>query len=115
MSPSSCIVEAFSGPSSVLIRVATLSLLLSAAGGAIASPIEQMIGGIEAVIAACGPVDPKSAKTGAELLERERVQNKLDLQAIRNTEGYRSIYNAEVNRLLALTPKARQLACQSVW
>lgn len=90
-------------------------LLLAAAMPSHAQQIEQMVGGIEAVIVACGPVDPKSAKTGTEMLERERTQRKLDLAAIRNSDGYKSVYNAEVNRLLALQPKARLAACQSVW
>ena len=101
---------------SQLIRVpALLLLLLCATGAAVATPIEQTIGGIEAVIVACGPVDPKSAKVGADLLEQERAQRKLDLAAVRNSESYKSIYNAEVNRLLAMPPKARQAACQSTW
>jgi hypothetical protein len=92
-----------------------LFLLLAAwSGPSAAATIEQIVGGLEAMIVACGPVDPKSAKAGAEMLERERVQNKLDLAAIRTTEGYKSVYNPEVNRLLAMPPKARQAACQSV-
>jgi hypothetical protein len=91
-----------------------VALLLAAwAGSSSAATTEQIVGGLEAIIVACGPVDPKSAKAGAEMLERERVQNKLDLAAIRATEGYKSVYNPEVNRLLALPPKARQAACQS--
>lgn len=94
-------------------------LVLLMAGGMVplarAATIEQTIGGIEAVIVACGPIDPKTAKTGAELLERERVQRKLDLAVVRNSEGYKSVYNAEVNRMLALPPKARLQACQSVF
>ena len=98
-----------------LVRVAVALLLLSRAGVSSATPIEQIVGGIDAVVMACGPVDPKSAKTGTEMLERERVQRKLDLVAIRNSESYKSLYNTEVNRLLALPTKARIQACQSVW
>jgi hypothetical protein len=101
----------------VVGRVLMFVLLLSAGfvSPARAVTIEQTIGGIEAVIVACGPVDPKTAKAGAEMLERERVQRKLDLAAVRNSEGYKSVYNAEVNRMLALPPKARLQACQSVF
>lgn len=101
----------------VVGRVLILGLLT--VGGLVspvqATTIEQTIGGIEAVIVACGPVDPKTAKAGAEMLERERVQRKLDLAAVRNSDGYKSVYNAEVNRMLALPPKARLAACQSVF
>jgi hypothetical protein len=101
----------------VVGRVLILVLLMAGglASAARASTIEQTIGGIEAVVVACGPVDPKTAKAGSEMLERERVQRKLDLAAVRNSEGYKSVYNAEVNRLLALPPKARLAACQGVF
>jgi hypothetical protein len=98
-----------------LAHVAAALLLPLLPALSFATTIEQIVGGIDAVVIACGPVDPKSAKTGAELLERERVQRKLDLNAIRSTESYKSLYNAEVNRLLALPTKARIQACQSIW
>jgi hypothetical protein len=80
-----------------------------------ATPMEQTIGGIDAMVAACTPVDPKSAKTGSEMLERLRAQHKLDLAAVRRSDDYKAIYNPELNRLLAMAPKARQQACQSVF
>ena len=84
-------------------------------GAVQASQVEQTIGGIDAMIAACGPIDPKYAKAGAEMLERLRAQHKLDLAAVRKSDDYLAIYNPELNRLLALAPKARQQACQSVF
>jgi hypothetical protein len=80
-----------------------------------ATPIEQTIGGIDAMVAACGPVDPKSTKAGTEMLERLRVQHKLDLAAVRRSDDYKAIYNPELNRLLGIPPKARVQACQSVF
>lgn len=84
-------------------------------GSALAAPVEQVVGGIDAMVFVCTPIDPKGARTGLELLERAREQRKLDLPRIRATEGYRTIYNAEVNRLLAQPPKDRLAACQSAW
>jgi hypothetical protein len=75
----------------------------------------QMVGGIEAVIAACAPIDPKSGKTGTDLLEGTVAQKKLDLQAIRKSDAYKSVYNSEANRLLSLPLKDRQAACRSAW
>jgi hypothetical protein len=89
--------------------------LATAAQAAIGAPVEQVVGGIDAMVFVCTPIDPKSAHTGAELLERARAQHKLDLPSIRKTGSYRSVYNAEVNRLLALPPKDRVAACQSAW
>ena len=90
--------------------------LLAAMGGPVAAaPAEQVVAGIDAVVFACTPIDPKSAKAGAELLERARVQHKLDLALIRSSEPYKATYNAEVNRLLALPTKERAAACQSAW
>lgn len=82
---------------------------------AIAAPVEQIVGGIDAMVFVCAPIDAKSARTGQDILERARDQRKLDLPSIRATDGYRTIYNAEVNRLLAQTPKDRLAACQSAW
>jgi hypothetical protein len=83
--------------------------------GAHAAPVEQVVGGIDALVFVCTPIDPKSARTGQEVLEKAREQRKLDLKFIRATESYRTVYNAEVNRLLALAPKDRLAACQSAW
>jgi hypothetical protein len=80
-----------------------------------AAPIEQVVGGIDAMVFACAPIDAKSAKTGSELLEKARVQRRLDLAAIRSTDSYKAMYNSEVNRLLALPPKDRLSACQTAW
>jgi hypothetical protein len=102
-----------------LIGVTARCLLLAAACAAAptawATPVEQTIGGLDAMVAACGPVDPKSAKAGTEMLERVRAQNKLDLEAVRRSSDYQAIYNPELNRLLAMQPKARVQACQSVF
>jgi hypothetical protein len=75
----------------------------------------QMIGGIEAVVAACAPIDAKSGKTGSDLLENAAARRKLDLASIRKSDAYKSIYNSEVNRLLSLPLKDRQAACRSAW
>jgi hypothetical protein len=49
------------------------------------------------------------------VLKALAARDKLDLAAIRKTEGYRSIYNSEVNRLLLLPAKDRLAACQNAW
>lgn len=95
--------------------LAGFATALLAAHGAQAAPVEQVVGGIDAMVFVCTPIDPNSARTGLELLERARAQRNLDLRAIRATESYRGIYNTEVNRLLALPPKDRLAACQSAW
>lgn len=89
--------------------------LLAAPIVASAAPIEQVVGGIDAMVFACTPIDAKSAKTGSELLEKARIQRRLDLPAIRSTDSYKAMYNSEVNRLLALPPKERLSACQTAW
>jgi hypothetical protein len=76
---------------------------------------EQTVGGIEAVVFVCTSIDPKSAKTGGDMLKALMARDKLDLAAIRKTEGYRSIYNSEVNRLLLLPVKDRLAACRNAW
>ncbi|MGY4831264.1 hypothetical protein ACVNIS_22025 [Sphaerotilaceae bacterium SBD11-9] len=98
-----------------LIGAVARCLLLAAPCAAMATPVEQTIGGIDAMVAACTPVDPKSAKTGTEMLERLRQQHKLDLTAVRNSDDYKAIYNPELNRLLAIPPKARVQTCQNVF
>ena len=67
-----------------------------------------MVGGIEAVLFVCTPIDAKSVKPGQEILQRAVEQRKLDLAAIRKSDAYRSTYNAEVNRLLALPPRTSE-------
>ena len=96
-------------------RAIAVAFSLAVAAPAFGAPVEQVVGGIDAMVFVCAPVDPKSARTGQEVLERARVQRKLDLAGIRATESYRSVYNAEVNRLLALAPKDRVTACQTAW
>lgn len=76
---------------------------------------EQIVGAIEAVVFACGPIDPKSAKAGLELLENTRIARKLDLPALRQTAAYKAMYNSEANRLLSLPAKERLAACKSAW
>jgi hypothetical protein len=76
---------------------------------------EQVVGGIEAVVFVCTPIDPKSVKPGQEMLQRAVEQRKLDLVAIRKTDAYRNSYNSEVNRLLSLPQKDRLGACQTAW
>ena len=76
---------------------------------------EQIVGAIEAVVFACRPIDPRSARVGLELLENTRVARQLDLPALRKTEAYKAMYNSEANRLLSLTAKERLAACKSAW
>jgi hypothetical protein len=99
-----------------VVRRGVALVLLAGLGAAVcAAPVEQVVAGVDAVVFACTPVDAKSAKTGTELLEKARAQRGLDLGTIRNGAAYRTAYNAEVNRLLALAPKERTTACQNVW
>ena len=70
---------------------------------------------VEAVVFVCGPVDPKSARAGLDLLENTRSARKLDLPALRKTEAYKAMYNSEANRLLSLPAKERLAACKSAW
>jgi hypothetical protein len=93
-----------------MAALTTLSTLAGAAGNA-----EQVVGGIDAVVFVCMPIDAKSVKPGQEMLQRAVEQRKLDLVAIRKSEAYRSTYNAEVNRLLALPQRERLAACQTAW
>jgi hypothetical protein len=95
---------------------AVASLAFAAAGTSGADTAsEQIVGAIEAVVFVCGPVDPKSAKAGLELLETTRVTRKLDLPSLRKTEAYKAMYNSEANRLLSLPAKERLAACKSAW
>ena len=94
-------------------KAAALLLLAAFSGRVVAAPAEQVVAGIDAVVFACTPIDAKSAKAAADLLERARVQHKLDLALIRSTDSYKVTYNAELNRLLALPAKERLAACQN--
>ena len=78
-------------------------------------PIEQVVGGIEAIVFVCAPIETKSAKTGTDLLNKTSTERKLDLPALRKTDGYKAIYNSEVNRLLALPTRDRSAACRNAW
>jgi len=103
-----------------LVRAAACGLLLAATLGrsapaAAADDPGQMIGGIDAVVFVCAPVDPKSAKTGQAMLDRYVADQKLDLKTLRQSAGYKSIYNSEVNRMLSLSAKDKLAACQSAW
>ena len=91
--------------------LAALALPALAAGAS----AEQVVGGIEAVVFVCTPIDAKSVKPGLEMLQRAVEQRKLDLAAIRKTEAYRNTYNSEVNRLLSLPQRERLGACQTAW
>ncbi|MFT3666868.1 hypothetical protein [Piscinibacter sp.] len=94
---------------------ACLALALAAALPAHGAGPEQVVGGIDAVLFVCTPLDAKSVRPGQELLQRAVERHKLDLAAIRKSEPYRAAYNAEVNRLLGLPPRERLAACQSAW
>ncbi|TXC65224.1 hypothetical protein FSC37_01005 [Piscinibacter aquaticus] len=95
--------------------LASVLLASSAHSALAAASAEQVVGGIEAVLFVCTPLDAKSVKPGQELLQRAVEQRKLDLAAIRKTEAYRVAYNAEANRLLALPQRERVTACQTAW
>jgi hypothetical protein len=95
--------------------LAGVLLAASAHSARAAASAEQVVGGIEAVLFVCTPLDAKSVKPGQELLQRAVEQRKLDLVAIRKTEAYRVAYNAEANRLLALPQRERVTACQTAW
>ncbi len=104
-------------PSLFTPRPAALALLaaLSVASLAAGSSAEQIVGGIEAMVFVCLPIDAKSVKPGQEILQRAVEQRKLDLPAIRKTEAYRNTYNSEVNRMLSLPQRERVTACQTAW
>ena len=95
--------------------LACASLVAAAPCARAAASAEQVVGGIEAVLFVCAPLDAKSVRPGQELLQRAVEQRKLDLAAIRKTEAYRVAYNAEANRLLALPQRERITACQTAW
>jgi len=95
--------------------LAAASVAFTVAALAAEPPIEQIVGGIDAIVLVCSPIDAKSAKTGTDLLQKTSAERKLDLPAVRKTEGYKAIYNSEVNRLLALPPRERGAACRIAW
>ena len=95
--------------------LAGVLLATPAAPARAAASTEQVVGGIEAVLFVCAPLDAKSVKPGQELLQRAVEQRKLDLVAIRKTDAYRAAYTAEANRLLALPQRERITACQTAW
>lgn len=95
--------------------LASLAFAVLAAPTRAAANAEQVVGGIEAVLFVCTPIDAKSVKPGQEMLQRAVEQRKLDLPSIRKSDAYRTTYNAEVNRLLAMPPRDRLAACQSAW
>ncbi len=98
------------------VALAALALLASSAPPVRAgASAEQVVGGIEAVLFVCTPIDAKSVKPGQEMLARAVEQRKLDLVAIRKSEAYRTAYNSEVNRLLAMPQRDRLSACQTAW
>lgn len=104
-------------PSPTLRRTAATVLLaaLAAPGVNAGGSAEQIVGGIEAMLFVCTPIDAKSVKPGQEILQRAVEQRKLDLPAIRKTEAYRNTYNSEVNRMLSLPQRERTTACQTAW
>ncbi len=102
-------------PRGLAIACLLPALLLAQSLHAAEPPAGQIVGGIEAVVYICGPIDPKSAKTGSDLLASLTTQQKLDLPAIRKTADYKSIYNSEVNRFLSLGGKERLAACRNAW
>lgn len=105
-----------------LRRVGVRAALCAAALAALCTPslaaeppVEQIVGGIEAIVFVCAPIDPKSAKTGQELLQKTIAQHGLNLAVVRKSEGYKSIYNSEVNRMLGLSPADRAATCRNAW
>jgi hypothetical protein len=100
-------------------RGAHLATLLAMAchGAAVAQngPPEALLGGVDAVLSVCGPLDAKTSKDGIEMQTRLLQQYKLDLVTVRKSAAYISAYNAEVNRLLLLPPARKLDACKNVF
>jgi hypothetical protein len=78
-------------------------------------PPEALLGGVDAVLFVCGPLDAKTLKDGTEMQTRLVQQHKLDLITARKSAAYTSTYNAETNRLLALAPPKKIDACKNVF
>jgi hypothetical protein len=78
-------------------------------------PPEALLGGIDAVLFVCGPLDAKTLKDGTDVQVRMIQQYKLDLNTVRKSPAYSSTYNAETNRLLALPPAKKIDACKNVF
>jgi hypothetical protein len=83
--------------------------------GAQNGPPEALLGGVEAVLFVCGPIDARTLKDGTEMQARMVQQHKLDLITARKSAAYTSAYNAEVNRLLLLPPARKAEACKNVF
>jgi hypothetical protein len=98
-------------PSVLLALLLLMHGMLSAQSG----PPEALLGGIDAVLFVCGPLDAKTLKDGTEMQARMVQQYKLDLTAVRKSPAYSSTYNAETNRLLALQPAKKIDACKNVF
>jgi hypothetical protein len=96
------------------LLLASLLLWQGVASAQNGSP-ETLLGGIDAVLFVCGPLDAKTLKDGTEMQARMVQQHKLDLSAVRKSAAYSSTYNAETNRLLALPPAKKIDACKNVF
>ena len=83
--------------------------------GAQSGPPEVMLGGVDAVLFVCGPLDAKTLKDGTEMQARLIQQHKLDVSTARKSAAYTSTYNAEANRLLALSPAKKIDACKNLF
>ena len=94
--------------------LAALLLWLGVAGAQNGSP-EVLLGSVDAVLFVCGPLDAKTLKDGTDMQTRLVQQYKLDLGTARKSAAYTSTYNAETNRLLALTPAKKIDACKNVF
>ncbi len=92
-----------------------LLLLLHGMVGAQNGPPEALLGGVDAVVFVCGPLDAKTLKDGTEMQARLIQQYKLDVSTARKSAAYSSAYNAEANRLLALTPAKKIDACKNLF
>jgi hypothetical protein len=92
-----------------------LALACCAVAVAQSGPPEVLLGGIDAVLFVCGPIDAKTAKDGVELQTRLQQQFKLDLPAVRKLPAYIGAYNTEVNRLLLLPAPRKAEACKNVF
>lgn len=86
-------------------------------GAAVAQggPPESLLAGVDAVLFVCAPLDARTAKDGAEMQARLVQQYKLDVAVARKQASYSGVYNAEVNRLLSLSPARKAEACKNVF